>query len=89
MSESDLQKLQRLNQEINTLKEKMELEADEKALSIGKFFIEFSKADPSKAESFLKFLDDIIEDKKGNKLAKRKDAKAIAEYISYGVSENK
>ncbi|RZG79620.1 hypothetical protein EXE06_18270 [Acinetobacter pittii] len=88
MSETDLQKLQRLTAEVNSLKEKMDQEAEEKAKLIGKYFIEFASLNESNAESFLKFLDEIIEDKKSHKLAKRKEVKALAEYIAYTVSKN-
>lgn len=47
------------------------------------------KKNESNSESFLKFLDGIIEDKKANKLPIRKEAKSIAKYIDYIIEKNK
>ena len=89
MSETDLQKLQRLTAEVQSLKEKMDQEAEYKLKIIGKYFLEYAKKNESNSESFLKFLDGIIEDKKENKLPIRKEAKSIAEYIDYIIEQNK
>lgn len=40
MSETDLQKLQRLTAEVQSLKEKMDQEAEYKLKIIGKYFLE-------------------------------------------------
>lgn len=87
MSESDFQKLQRLNAEVAELNEKLKLEAEEKSKQVGSWYLSFLKQNPEKGEEFLKYLDQATEDKKSFKLAQRKEAKAIAEFIVYTVSQ--
>ena len=84
MGESDFQ---RLNAELAQLNEKMQLEAEEKAKQVGAWYLEFLKQNSENGKEFLKYLEQSIEDKKGFKLAQRKEAKAISEFIAYTVSQ--